>query len=146
MPPSNTEQHCSPSGVDNAREEARLAAGMSRSANPVWLTKRLEALSSSVQASQRSDSLVGLEAMPPTGRIPERMIRMLGTSRPARIYEGVVNELLYVIHHPLFKLLRILAEQANARDSLLDIPLMTGPDGLRDVVTQQLKDALGISL
>jgi len=65
------------------------------------------------QLPKRRRSASRMVARPPAVRVPERMMWMLWTCRPARIDEGIVQILLHVVNDSLLELRRIVGRHAN---------------------------------
>jgi hypothetical protein len=74
------------------------------------------------------------------------MIRVLGTRRPARIDKGVMKTLLNIVHNPLLEIRWVFAEHSEAGSGLRHDRLVTGSDGLDEIILKQANDSVRISL
>jgi hypothetical protein len=70
---------------------------------------------------------------------------MLGTRRPARVHERIVNALLHVVNDPLLEVLRS-GELADAGDRLVDDGLVVRSCRLAEIETQQPAHAICFGL
>jgi hypothetical protein len=71
---------------------------------------------------------------------------MLGTRRPARIHERVMEILLNIIDNLLFELFRIVTEHAASSNRLLDRRLVVLPKSHEKVVAEQPDQTVRVRL
>lgn len=71
---------------------------------------------------------------------------MLGTCRPARIHESVVEKLLNVVNNPLFEVLCVISEHSDASNRLLHGRFVSTPNGLNEIVPKQAHQTVCVHL
>jgi hypothetical protein len=86
------------------------------------------------QPAERRRSPPRMVALPPAVRVPERVIRMLGTCWPARVDKCVVQKLLNVVNDPLLEIRRIVSEHSNAADRFLYRRSVAVANGLQKII------------
>jgi hypothetical protein len=98
------------------------------------------------QPAKRRCSAPRSLAVPPAARVPERMIRVLGTGWPARVDKCVVQPLLNVVNNPLLEIRRIVCEHSNAGNGLFYRRFVSAANRLYKILRQQASDPVCVRL